>query len=45
MGSGRRAVRMPLESPLGKWTFDENMRVERYAEGIRTIVGMLQSSY
>ena len=92
LGSGGRAVRTPLDSPLGKWayeslqktsqsgvpvrirmmggsvptdslveilgapfvivplvngdnnqhTFDENMRVGHYVEGIRTIVGMLQ---
>jgi len=93
MGSAGRAVRTPLESPLGKWTyeslqktslsgepvrirmmggsvptdslvdilgapfvivplvngdnnqhtFDENMRVGHYVEGVRTIVGMLQA--
>jgi acetylornithine deacetylase/succinyl-diaminopimelate desuccinylase-like protein len=92
LGSAGRAVRTPLESPLGKWvyeslrktsesgepvrirmmggsvptdslvdilgapfvivplvngdnnqhTFDENMRVGHYVEGVRTIVGMLQ---
>jgi acetylornithine deacetylase/succinyl-diaminopimelate desuccinylase-like protein len=92
MGAAGRAVRTPLESPLGKWayeslqktsqsgepvrirmmggsvptdslveilgapfvivplvngdnnqhTFDENMRVGHYVEGVRTIVGMLQ---
>jgi acetylornithine deacetylase/succinyl-diaminopimelate desuccinylase-like protein len=95
MGSGGRAVRTPLESPLGKWvyqslkntsksdepvrirmmggsvptdslveilgapfvivplvngdnnqhTFDENMRVGHYVEGIRTITGLLRTSY
>jgi acetylornithine deacetylase/succinyl-diaminopimelate desuccinylase-like protein len=95
MGKGGRAVRTPLESPLGKWayeslqntsssgqpvrirmmggsvptdslveilgapfvivplvngdnnqhTFDENMRVGHYVEGIRTISGLLCSSY
>jgi acetylornithine deacetylase/succinyl-diaminopimelate desuccinylase-like protein len=90
-----RAIRTPLESPLGKWvydsllrtsgganpvrirmsggsnpsdtlveilgapyvgvplvngdnnqhTFDENMRVGHYVEGVRTIVGMLRSPY
>jgi acetylornithine deacetylase/succinyl-diaminopimelate desuccinylase-like protein len=95
IGSAGRAVRTPLESPLGKWafaslqqtsssgepvrirmmggsvptdslveilgapfvivplvngdnnqhTFDENMRVGHYTEGIRTIIGMLRSSY
>jgi acetylornithine deacetylase/succinyl-diaminopimelate desuccinylase-like protein len=92
MGSAGRAVRTPLDSPLGKWayeslqktsqsgepvrirmmggsvptdslveilgapfvivplvngdnnqhTFDENMRVGHYVEGVRTIFGMLQ---
>jgi acetylornithine deacetylase/succinyl-diaminopimelate desuccinylase-like protein len=92
LGSAGRAVRTPLESPLGKWayeslrktsqsgepvrirmmggsvptdslvdilgapfvivplvngdnnqhTFDENMRVGHFVEGVRTIVGMLQ---
>jgi acetylornithine deacetylase/succinyl-diaminopimelate desuccinylase-like protein len=92
MSSAGRAVRTPLESPLGKWvyeslqktsqsgepvrirmmggsvptdslveilgapfvivplvngdnnqhTFDENMRVGHYVEGVRTILGMLQ---
>jgi len=94
MGSAGRAVRTPLDSPLGKWvyeslvktsggnpvrirmmggsvptdslveilgapfvivplvngdnnqhTFDENMRVGHYVEGVRTILGMLRSSY
>jgi acetylornithine deacetylase/succinyl-diaminopimelate desuccinylase-like protein len=95
MGSGGRAVRTPLDSPLGKWvyqslkntnrseepvrirmmggsvptdslveilgapfvivplvngdnnqhTFDENMRVGHYVEGIRTITGLLRSPY
>jgi acetylornithine deacetylase/succinyl-diaminopimelate desuccinylase-like protein len=95
MGSGGRAVRTPLESPLGKWaygslvktsggtnpvrirmmggsvptdslveilgapfvivplvngdnnqhTFDENMRIGHYVEGIRTIAGLLRTSY
>jgi len=94
LGSAGRAVRTPLESPLGKWayeslqktsqsgdpvrirmmggsvptdslvdilgapfvivplvngdnnqhTFDENMRVGHYVEGVRTIVGMLQEA-
>jgi acetylornithine deacetylase/succinyl-diaminopimelate desuccinylase-like protein len=93
MGSAGRAVRTPLESPLGNWayeslqrtsqsgepvrirmmggsvptdslveilgapfvivplvngdnnqhTFDENVRVGHYVEGVRTIVGMLQT--
>jgi acetylornithine deacetylase/succinyl-diaminopimelate desuccinylase-like protein len=95
MGSAGRAVRTPLDSPLGKWvydsllntsggtnpvrirmmggsvptdslveilgapfvivplvngdnnqhTFDENMRVGHYVEGVRTITGMLRSAY
>jgi acetylornithine deacetylase/succinyl-diaminopimelate desuccinylase-like protein len=95
MGSGGRAVRTPLDSPLGKWvyaslkntnrsdepvrirmmggsvptdslveilgapfvivplvngdnnqhTFDENMRIGHYVEGIRTISGLLRSPY
>jgi acetylornithine deacetylase/succinyl-diaminopimelate desuccinylase-like protein len=95
LGSAGRAVRTPLESPLGKWayeslqktsssgapvrirmmggsvptdslveilgapfvivplvngdnnqhTFDENMRVGHYVEGVRTIVGLLRSPY
>lgn len=95
MGSAGRAVRTPIESPLGKWayaslqqtsqsgtpvrirmmggsvptdslveilgtpfviiplvngdnnqhTFDENMRVGHYLDGIRAIAGMLRSSY
>jgi len=95
MGSAGRAVRTPLDSPLGRWayeslkqtsgnpapvrirmmggsvptdslveilgapfvivplvngdnnqhTFDENMRVGHYLEGIRTIIGMLRSTY
>jgi len=95
MGSAGRAVRTPLDSPLGKWayaslkqtsssgepvrirmmggsvptdslveilgapfvivplvngdnnqhTFDENMRVGHYVEGIRAISGMLRSAY
>jgi acetylornithine deacetylase/succinyl-diaminopimelate desuccinylase-like protein len=95
MDSGSRAVRTPLESPLGKWvhaslqqtsrsgepvrirmmggsvptdslveilgapfvivplvngdnnqhTFDENMRVGHYIDGIRAIAGMLRSPY
>ncbi len=95
MGQGGRAVRTPLESPLGKWaygslvktsgginpvrirmmggsvptdslveilgapfvivplvngdnnqhTFDENMRIGHYVEGIRTIAGLLRTSY
>jgi len=95
MGSAGRAVRTPLDSPLGKWaydsmskaspqitpvrirmmggsvptdslveilgapfvivplvngdnnqhTFDENMRVGHYVEGVRTILGMLKSPY
>jgi acetylornithine deacetylase/succinyl-diaminopimelate desuccinylase-like protein len=95
MGSGGRAVRTPLDSPLGKWayasmkstnrsdepvrirmmggsvptdslveilgapfvivplvngdnnqhTFDENMRVGHYVEGIRTITGLLRAPY
>jgi acetylornithine deacetylase/succinyl-diaminopimelate desuccinylase-like protein len=94
-GSGGRAVRTPLDSPLGKWayqslkntsktdepvrirmmggsvptdslveilgapfvivplvngdnnqhTFDENMRIGHYVEGIRTITGLLRSPY
>src|SRR5882672_8101472 len=95
MGSAGRAVRTPLDSPLGKWayaslkqtsssgepvrirmmggsvptdslveilgapfvivplvngdnnqhTFDENMRVGHYVEGIRAISGMLRRAY
>lgn len=95
MGSAGRAVRTPLESPLGKWvydslvrtsgganpvrirmmggsvptdslveilgapfvivplvngdnnqhTFDENMRIGHYVEGIRTVIGLLRSAY
>ena len=95
MGSAGRAVRTPLDSPLGKWvyaslvqtsgdpnvvrirmmggsvptdslveilgapfviaplvngdnnqhTFDENMRVGHYVEGIRTIFGLLRNPY
>ena len=95
MDSGSRAVRTPLESPLGKWvytslqqtsqsgqpvrirmmggsvptdslvevlgapfiivplvngdnnqhTFDENMRIGHYIDGIRAIAGMLRSPY
>jgi acetylornithine deacetylase/succinyl-diaminopimelate desuccinylase-like protein len=95
MGSGGRAVRTPLDSPLGKWvyqslkntnrsdepvrirmmggsvptdslveilgapfvivplvngdnnqhTFDENMRVGHYVEGVRTIFGLVRSPY
>jgi acetylornithine deacetylase/succinyl-diaminopimelate desuccinylase-like protein len=95
MGSGGRAVRTPLESPVGKWayaslqktsssgepvrirmmggslptdalvellgapfviiplvngdnnqhTFDENLRIGHYVDGIRTITGMLRASY
>jgi acetylornithine deacetylase/succinyl-diaminopimelate desuccinylase-like protein len=95
MGSGGRAARTPLDSPLGKWvyqslkntnrndepvrirmmggsvptdslveilgapfvivplvngdnnqhTFDENMRVGHYVDGIRTIFGLLRSPY
>jgi acetylornithine deacetylase/succinyl-diaminopimelate desuccinylase-like protein len=95
MGSAGRAVRTPLESPLGKWayaslqqssqrgapvrirmmggsvptdslvevlgapfvivplvngdnnqhTFDENMRIGHYMEGIRAITGLLRSRY
>lgn len=94
-GSGGRAVRTPLDSPLGKWvyqslkntnrsdepvrirmmggsvptdslvevlgapfvivplvngdnnqhTFDENMRIGHYVEGVRTIFGLLRSPY
>jgi acetylornithine deacetylase/succinyl-diaminopimelate desuccinylase-like protein len=95
MGIGGRAVRTPIESPIGKWayaslhetslrgepvrirmmggsvptdslvdalgapfvivplvngdnnqhTFDENMRVGHYVEGIRAMVGLLRSPY
>lgn len=95
MGSAGRAVRTPLESPLGTWayaslqqssqrgapvrirmmggsvptdslvevlgapfvivplvngdnnqhTFDENMRIGHYMEGIRAITGLLRSRY
>src|SRR4051812_12309283 len=95
MGSGGRAVRTPLESPLGKWayqvlkhtstsgepvrirmmggsvptdslvqilgapfvivplvngdnnqhTFDENMRVGHYVDGVQTITGLLRAPY
>jgi len=95
MDSGSRAVRTPLDSPLGKWayaslqqtsqsgvpvrirmmggsvptdslvevlgapfvivplvngdnnqhTFDENMRIGHYLDGIRAIAGMLRSPY
>lgn len=95
MGTGGRAVRTPIESPLGKWayaslletslrgepvrirmmggsvptdslvdalgapfvivplvngdnnqhTFDENIRVGHYVEGIRAMIGLLQRPY